>query len=301
MISIIVPVHNGELFIDAFVSSYEHLVDRHSIPHELLLIDNHSADRSLEMLLTHQDSFESILIFSYKLKQDSYATRNYAVRKAKGNMLAFTDIDCLFERNWLKELHKIQSVEEIVAGDVVLFPKERNRYNAYEKFDALFSFNLTTYVKEKSGITANLVVPKNIYYQVGGFKEIGSGADRTFCKASSDLGNGFSFNESLKVFHPARSTFFEVRKKVVRVSIGKARLYSDLGIKQRITFTLLNFVGMFIQPNQWKVLLRNSINNISIRQNLLFIIQTFYFGFIARGIISYQLIKSLLIPRHLVK
>jgi glycosyltransferase involved in cell wall biosynthesis len=97
-VSIIVPVYNGSRTIDALLSSLLAL-DYPADRHEILVVDNKSTDDTRERIQRYP-----VTLLEETEIQSSYAARNRGIEAAKGEILAFTDADCVVEPTWLKRL-----------------------------------------------------------------------------------------------------------------------------------------------------------------------------------------------------
>ena len=96
-ISVIIPVKNEEEKIErcleaVFSQSYK--------PHEVIVVDGHSTDKTVE----------NARKFHVRILYEDYHTRAGAcqigVGNAEGDYVAFTDADCIPEKNWLENLVK---------------------------------------------------------------------------------------------------------------------------------------------------------------------------------------------------
>src|SRR5689334_16496774 len=68
--------------------------------------------------------------FLHESKPGSYAARNTGIRETESEILAFTDADCIPDREWLKQgVQILRSVKNcgLVAGDVKFFCKDPTR------------------------------------------------------------------------------------------------------------------------------------------------------------------------------
>jgi glycosyltransferase involved in cell wall biosynthesis len=97
-VSIIVPVYNGSRTIDALLTSLLAL-DYPSGRHEILIVDNRSTDDTRERVQRYP-----VTLLEETEIQSSYAARNRGIEAARGEVLAFTDADCVVEPTWLKRL-----------------------------------------------------------------------------------------------------------------------------------------------------------------------------------------------------
>ncbi len=90
MISVIMPVHNGENFIENAIQSI--LLQTYK-NFELIIIDDGSTDMTKEIVLNIKD--RRVRILSNKLKMGLVKTRERGILNAKGEFIAFLDSDDL--------------------------------------------------------------------------------------------------------------------------------------------------------------------------------------------------------------
>jgi glycosyltransferase involved in cell wall biosynthesis len=108
MISIIVPVYNGENTIRPCLDS---LLDQEiSQSHEILCVDNDSTDKTLQML----NEYDGKIKILHERKRGPAAARNCGLQNVSGEIIAFTDADCTVAKNWLANL--IRSLEDPRVG-----------------------------------------------------------------------------------------------------------------------------------------------------------------------------------------
>ena len=98
-VSVIVPTLNRKLQLANCLTSILNL-DYPKSKIEIIVVDNGSTDGTKEMICK---KFKSIRVVLEKRPGASYA-RNTGGNVAKGEILAFTDDDCIVDRNWLKNL-----------------------------------------------------------------------------------------------------------------------------------------------------------------------------------------------------
>jgi glycosyltransferase involved in cell wall biosynthesis len=109
-ISVIVPFYNSAMHIEKCITA---LLSQNypSQDFEIIMIDNNSTDLSRSIVR----KYPSITLLSEK-KQGSYAARNLGIRRAEGEILAFTDADCIPDANWLKKISDAISCEDILVA-----------------------------------------------------------------------------------------------------------------------------------------------------------------------------------------
>ena len=159
----------------------------------------------------------------------SYSARNKGASVARGQILAFTDTDCIPGREWLTEIvayfANLADDDFIMSGDVCMFSEKNNeKLNYPESYDYVFGINQEIYSLKGSAATANLSMRRDLFSRLGGFEEgLLSGGDGDFCRRAKDRGIKLYFNSRAFVRHPLRSKFDELRTKARRLVGGKLK------------------------------------------------------------------------------
>ncbi|MFC1577576.1 glycosyltransferase [Thermodesulfobacteriota bacterium] len=195
---------------------------------EIFVVDNGSTDETLSVVKQFICQFPDLIqIVNENKKQGSYAARNAGIKIVKGNLIAFTDSDCIPEFNWLErgvEAFKIQK-HSVAAGHIEMF-FSHSKPNVWEYYDASHNLNQESYVKNYGfGTTANLFVLKKLFDRYGLFLDnLKSGGDYEFCRRMVKGGEQIDYLNDAVVRHPARSTLRSILKKNKRVAKGQKEL-----------------------------------------------------------------------------
>ena len=114
------------------------------------------------------DSPDLYKCLSFTDKAGSYATRNYAVKQAKGEILIFTDSDTKPTKDWIATIRRKICEGKIIAGKIEL---EVENGELWELYDTTVHLTSEENAKKSSVATANMAVLKKDFLKVGYFEE----------------------------------------------------------------------------------------------------------------------------------
>lgn len=218
-VSVIVPVYNHWELIPSLMAKLE----RQTLPSdrfEILVVDNGSDDVPAAPPLPGNARL------LHCPTPGSYAARNRAIDEAEGQVLAFTDADCLPTAEWLetglKRIEQHPDPEVIVAGGVRMVARDPDNPTPYELYDMALGIPQQRYVQRGYAVTANLFVPRAVFDLAGRFDATRfSGGDAEFCRRAVSLGAALEYDGAALVEHPARSDWQELAGKARRVKGGQ--------------------------------------------------------------------------------
>ena len=96
LVSIVMPMYNCERFVAQSIESVQAQTYQNW---ELLLVDDCSTDRSVEIATQYAEADHRIRILQNEKNSGAAMSRNYAIREAKGKWIATLDSDDL----WMPE------------------------------------------------------------------------------------------------------------------------------------------------------------------------------------------------------
>ena len=97
MLSIIIPAYNAQKTLPACLDALKAQICSPADA-EIIVVDNNSKDDTARI------ASEAGVVVVNCLKQGAGAARNAGIAQAKGDIICFTDADCLPTSNWLKEV-----------------------------------------------------------------------------------------------------------------------------------------------------------------------------------------------------
>lgn len=145
-LTFVMPMYNSESYLERTLDSVEEMVDTNDI--EVLLIDDGSTDKTLEIAEKYENKFDYIKFFKLKHCGVSNA-RNFGISKARGEYITFIDSDDTFECNFTSKFSKLFSLE----ADLIITDSELETNINYSVLDDDKKIYLYKYVNRDRGNT----------------------------------------------------------------------------------------------------------------------------------------------------
>jgi len=212
-ISVLIPHYNDLANLDRCLDS----LGRQSLSpdsFEIIVADNNSA-MGLAAVRSIVGTRARVVLAS---EQGAGPARNAAAAEARAPAFAFTDSDCLPERDWLERGLRALEHAPVVGGAVVTTASDPDNPTPAEAFELVFAFQIQRYVEHKNFcVTANLFVTREVFDQVGGFRN-GISEDEEWGRRALSKGFKTVYEPSARVCHPARRSWDELRRKCERLT-----------------------------------------------------------------------------------
>jgi GT2 family glycosyltransferase len=220
LVSVVVPVYRDH---DRLARCLEALA-RQSYPaerREIVVVDNAPDPCRRPAVLPASAPVRLV----HEPRAGSYAARNRGIALARGDILAFTDADCIPEPDWMRAgVDRLAGDPRggVAAGAVELFYARPERPNVCELYDALAAFRQETYVTRLGfGATANLFASRAVLEVVGGFDpRLKSQGDVEWGRRVAAAGYTMVYASEARVRHPARATLGALAARARRLVGG---------------------------------------------------------------------------------
>ena len=229
-----------------------------------MLADGGSSDRTLMLA----SKFSEVTILDNPRKTAA-AGRNVGIRHAKGDIIAFTDGDCIVEKNWLEEIEKAFIKYELdgLGGKVTTAPFE----NKYEKYwgtlawKVIMSFGDDAYqVKEKklndAFVTANCAYSRKLLKRIKGFDLwfANNAEDVDLCWRALDQKAKLMYIPSVVIKAHSVTTLKGIKQKSFRNGVSSSKLQKRYGKWFNYDINIYkmwvqNFVGLFTKKPEAKL------------------------------------------------
>lgn len=223
-VSVIIPVFNDarrlRLCLDA-LAGQTYGQAHCEITYEIIVIDNGS-DKAEKIADVVADF--PMANYVYEPRPGSYAARNAGLAITKGTILAFTDADCIPQRDWLeKGVHHLIRVPNcgLVAGRIKLFFKGEQA-SPVELYESVTAFPQQRLLEEQHGAaTGNVFTFRSVMDKVGRFNDqLKSNGDIEWGERVFAAGFQQVYAADVCVAHPARYTFQDLRRRTLRLAGG---------------------------------------------------------------------------------
>ncbi|MBP7700823.1 glycosyltransferase family 2 protein [Candidatus Woesebacteria bacterium] len=210
------------------------------LPFEIIVIDQSKSDKTKKIVQKKNSPIVKYYKVNYVGKSRSL---NDAISRAKGNILAFTDDDCVIDIRWIKQISEFfqkNEKESIVFGNTKPFiltkKKDMICPATFSKENDYISYTKNPCKHwEEIGFGNNMSFRKNIFNQVIKFEtllgpgSIGRSAeDAEIANKCLLLGHKIAYNPFMVIYHNRWISTKENRNLYLSYSLGGTACYSSL-------------------------------------------------------------------------
>jgi GT2 family glycosyltransferase len=202
MISVVVPAWNAAAVLPTLLGA----LAEQTAEHEVVLVDTGSRDETARLA---EDAGARVV--SAPRRNRSLA-RNIGVTAARGELIAFTDADCVPVRGWAQALATCLESSPLSAGPVTI--RTRPEPNAAERFERLWRYPQERYAAAGVAASANLGIRRAAFEAIGGYDaRFHHGEDTDLCLRAADAGFALGWCPAAEVAHPAATRLRAVARR----------------------------------------------------------------------------------------
>ena len=260
-VSIIIPVYNGtqtiRLCLDA-VTDLDYPKDKY----EVIVVDNNSTDGTPDIVTQYE---EVRLVYERDL-QGPHAATNTGVRQASGDVVAFTDSDCVPERGWLQALVAPFDEDDVVAvgGRIEVYePASRVERFLQREEDAM---PLKNCLKMSDSFPVSIITA-NAAYRMDALHDVGLFNAQMYTGSEVDLAWRVQWKTGKRVVYAPHAVIYHKFSSSIRKLSRHFRIYGyseimlgtlhkeagyprspavQLKVMASQTWSLLNYLASFV-------------------------------------------------------
>jgi glycosyltransferase involved in cell wall biosynthesis len=255
-VSVIIPSYNQKHVIFAVLESV--LQQETHFPFEVIVVES-SGDDTAQLV---RERFPDVRVLELKERAFPGTARNEAIRMARGEILAFTDTDCVVAPDWLSTLTRAHGDGYPIVGGMVRNGTPKSIFGTVDyllEFADLITPHPTT---DKSHFgTCNVSFKKEIFERHGLFADQVKGSDSLYTRLAKAKGEVLYHQPGAVIWHKNRTDFKKILRNQYELGYGAAinrhkyNLKGKIFIKMPLLIPLMPFIRTFAIG--WR-LLRNS-------------------------------------------
>ena len=246
-VTVVVPVRNGELTIQSLLESLQRLdYDRNKV--EVIVVDGNSTDKTREIVKKYP-----VKLVVEKRKGLNLA-RNTGIKCSKGEIVAFTDSDCIVPPNWITKIVENFKDPKVscVGGSAKALDSDFISQYADNSIVRLMPFftkreeleKVKPFFRHPAG--CNMAFRRKVAEEVGYFDEnIQYGFDEVeFADRVCRAGYKMVLDPDVLVWHKHRSTFREFLKQNFQYGKGSGLVLKRKKLKDAVSkWSFLGLMG----------------------------------------------------------
>lgn len=162
MLSVIVPVHNGEQYLEKGLSA---IFSSDYPNYEVIVVNDGSTDNSLAVAKKFQCS-----VVDFKKSRGAASARNAGAETARGDILVFFDADIVIESDTLSKFAAAHNNPEIKVCQSQIFPKSVNRGFSRDLIAAIWNYQIVLMAPHPTFLsTMSCSIEKKVFDEIGRF------------------------------------------------------------------------------------------------------------------------------------
>ncbi len=274
-VTVVVPVRNGEETIESLLESLNNL-NYESDKVEVIVVDGNSTDKTREIVKNYP-----VKLF-IENKKGLNVARNIGIKKSKGEIVAFTDSDCIVPPNWITKIVENFKDPQVscVGGSAKALNSDFVSQYADNSIVRLMPFfrkreeldKVRPFFRHPAG--CNMAYRRKVAEEIGYFDEnIQYGFDEVeFADRVCKAGYKMVLDPNVMVWHKHRSTLGEFLKQNFQYGRGSGLVLKRNRLKDAVSkwafLGLIGFISWFFLVSS--LLFLNIISSSSISFWLLF-------------------------------
>lgn len=216
-VSVIIPVYNNAEGLKQTLAALKQ--QDYAGELEIIVVDNNSTDGSDQVAA----AVSGVSVIYERSIQNSAAARNRGIAVATGEILTFTDSDCIPLPTWISQAVKAMHEQQIDrgAGEIAVRPIAPDS-SAAALLDVVYYFYPAKAVEQYgAALGANNLIRREVFAKVGLFNaRMDELEDIEFGLRASAAGSSIGYAAEAGIIHPPRTTVAALWRKSWRYGHG---------------------------------------------------------------------------------
>lgn len=241
---------------------------------ELIIVDDHSTDRTSDVVLSFSDPRVKLIRLDEKEKLNSYKKKaiTEAIKLSRGELIITTDADCRMKEEWLGTIVSFyEKNDSKLISSPVIYHQEKSFFERLQTLEFLYLIGLgASSIGNRIPSTcngANLAYRRDVFFELDGFKgidDLASGDDELFLhKVAERYPDGIGFCKSLSavVYTQAKENLKEFIRQRKRWASKSTRYKNKSIVTLGVLIWLFNLMLLvtaaagFADPVFWRTCL----------------------------------------------
>jgi glycosyltransferase involved in cell wall biosynthesis len=231
---VIVCTHNRAHRLEQTLNSLQQMTVPFDLPWELIIVDNNSSDNTKKVIDNFINKSSLKIKYVFERNQGLSHARNMGIQEASGNIIAFTDDDCIVDRYWITSISKEFHADESIVGI-------GGRVLLYNKMDRPISIRIS---EERATISStdrifklmigcNMAIARPVFDEIGLFDtDFGAGTrfasteDLDFLYRVYKRGLKLIYSPDVLIYHNhGRRNEAQIRSLIKGYAVGRGAFY----------------------------------------------------------------------------
>lgn len=266
IVSVLMPAYNVKDYIKDAITS---ILNQSLADLELLIVDDASTDGTYEVMREFSQQDSRIKIFRNNSKQGISKNRNFLIKQAQGEFIAWQDSDDIAEIDRLDAQVKFMrdNPEVGICGGNLIFFDKTNKEISLRKYNSLDKDLRSSIFKFSPVAQPAAMIRKEVFTKVGFYKEDFRVAEDI--EMSFRIGEFYKFGNLNKVVLRYRqrsdsSTFKRLKEMEKNTLKTRFKFINNSKYKfsfSDLLFNLVQLVTLYVFPSFLRIKLFNAIRN----------------------------------------
>ncbi len=221
LISVVIPIHNAQEALGDCLDALE----RQTMPrekYEIIVVNDGPVDTAIETIADRHG-----VIFLSQAQRGAAAARNLGAKQAQGDILLFTDADCIPESNWVEAMIAPFADQEIAGVCGLVRTRQTGLVPRFIQLEYDYRYrNIARHTRIDFVNTGTAGYRKHVFMESGGFREHLLGAEDTELSFRlAGQGHKMVFAPEAIVYHSHPESILEYARRKHHYSYWRMIVY----------------------------------------------------------------------------